>query len=166
MKYFLLLFSFLFFGNGVYAQQELKVYVFFAEECPISIYMTQPHREVAKQHQDKIQYYAVFPQQKSHLKSAILFKEEYGLDNFEIIMDRKQVVTQELSASVTPEAIVTNTEGEILYRGRISNAYSAPGKMKHGKRTNELITIIEQLQSGKTIPQPWENAVGCYITRI
>ncbi len=166
MRNFLLLPCFLFLANSLLAQQELKVYVFFAEECPISIYMTQPLREVAGLYSNNIQYFAVFPQQKSHLESATLFKKEYGLNDFEIIMDREQVLTQQLAASITPEAVITDLEGKILYRGRISNAYSAPGKMKHGKRINELKSIIDQLRAGKTIALPWKDAVGCYITLI
>ena len=79
------------------------------------------------------------------------------------LIDRDQYFTKSVEATVTPEAVVTNEDGEVLYRGRISDAYRAPGKMKHGNRTNELKNILGELLTGKQIAD-WQPAVGCYIT--
>lgn len=166
MKKIVILFTFLLAGVLLQAQSDkkFKVYVFFAEECPISIYMTKPLQEVGKMYWKSSDFYAVFPQQKSNFNTALLFKEQYQLDQFDILMDKDQSITRGLEGTVTPEVVITDQEGEVLYRGRISNAYSAPGKMKHGKRTNELKNIMAQLTTGKSIPKPWPDAIGCYIT--
>ena len=71
---------------------------------------------------------------------------------------------QKLKATITPEVIVLNERGKVEFRGRISDAYKAPGKMKHGVRKNELIKVLDTLSTGKDVPQPWAHAVGCYIT--
>lgn len=146
------------------ASKQFKVYVFFAEECPICIYMTNPLQEVAQKYWETSHFYGVFPQQKSNFDSALEFKEKYELDQFEILIDSDQSITRNLQGTVTPEVVITNLEEEVLYRGRISNAYAAPGKMKHGKRTNELLQIMEKLKQGQRIPLPWKSAIGCYIT--
>lgn len=166
MKKTILLFTLLSIACFLQAQsaKQFKVYVFFAEECPISIYMTKPLQEVGKLYWKNSDFYAVFPQQKSNFNTALLFKEQYQLDQFDIVIDQDQSITKKLEGTVTPEVVITDQGGEVLYRGRISNAYSAPGKMKHGKRTNELKNIMAQLNAGKSIPKPWLDAVGCYIT--
>ncbi len=145
-------------------KKPFKVYVFFAEECPISIYMTKPLQEVARNYWKNSHFYAVFPQQKSNFESALEFKEQYQLEQFEILMDSDQSITRSLQGTVTPEVVITDLEEQVLYRGRISNAYAAPGKMKHGKRTNELLHIMEKLSQGQSIASPWKSAIGCYIT--
>ena len=164
MKNILFFILILFNTNFLSAQNDINVYVFLAEECPICIYMARPLQDVAKHFKDKANFYAVFPTRKSHYKSASLYKKKYKLSEFEIILDKDQILTQKLAASVTPEVVITNDAGELLYQGRISNAYSAPGKMKHGKRTNELKNILAQITDGQEVLKPWKPAVGCYIT--
>ena len=86
------------------------------------------------------------------------------MENFKIKLDNYQGFARKLGATITPEVVVTNEVGEIFYRGRISDAYNAPGRMKHGVRKNELTTILKKLNEGQEITEPWMPAVGCYIT--
>lgn len=148
----------------LHAQKSLNVYVFIAEECPISIYMANPLKEVVKSYGDEANFYLVFPTKKSNQKTAEQFIVEYGLDEFKILLDKDQSITKNLNGSITPEVVVNNTDGDLLYQGRINNAYSAPGKMKHGKRNNDLKWVMGELACGKSIPKPWHPAVGCFIT--
>ena len=153
----------LFLGQS-FAQNDLNVYVFIAEDCPISIYMAKPLQDVSQKFGPKATFYAVFPSILSTTESAELFLEEYNLPGFNIRLDPNQELTDQLSASVTPEAIITDRNGEILYRGRITDAFVAPGKMKHGARVNVLNEAIGQVLNGKKVPLPWVAAVGCYIS--
>ena len=146
------------------SQSDYSVYVFIAEKCPISIYMAKPLQEAYKQFGDQVDFYTVFPMKNSTDKSARKFLNEYGLADFNIKLDIYQGFAKTLGATITPEIVVLDKEGEIAFKGRISDAYRAPGKMKHGPRKNELITVLELLTSGKSVPKPWAQAVGCYIT--
>ena len=158
MKQLLLICSLIAWSQFVEAQKSLNVYVFIAEECPISIYMAQPLKEVTRAYEDQANFYLVFPTRKSNYKTAALFKRKYGLTAFEIMLDKDQSLTKQLNATITPEVVVNDQNGKLLYQGRINNAYSAPGKMKHGKRNNDLKWIMGQLMEGNSIPQP---TAGC-----
>jgi len=149
---------------GLSAQKNIHVYVFIAEECPICNYMGKPLSYLAKKYEDKVDFHAVFPVKNSNYKSSQLFKQKYGLLSFETILDRDQKISKQLGASITPEAVVTNAEGDVLYRGRINNAFYGPGKMKHSSIKDDLDLAIAELVNGKQIPKPWPSAVGCYIT--
>jgi thiol-disulfide isomerase/thioredoxin len=167
MKYLkLIFFSFFLLSATVItqAQGDFSVYVFIAEKCPISIYMAQPLQEAYKQFGDQVDFYAVFPMQNSTENSAKKFLDEYGLSAFNIKLDNDQGFSKKLGATITPEVVVLNGIGEVVYRGRISDAYRAPGKMKHGPRKNEMKQVLESLSLGEIVPKPWSNAVGCYIT--
>ena len=147
------------------AQKELEVFVFLAEECPISIYMTQPLQEVVKAFGSEVKFTAVFPKKNSTSESANEFLKKYHLTAFEILLDPEQTFTKKYGASITPEVIILDTEKNLVYRGRISDAYRAPGKMKHGARTNDLKINLGKLISGAVIKDTeWTAAVGCYIT--
>ena len=143
------------------AQKSLKVYVFLAEECPISIYMVQPLRKVAGQFNAQADFYAVFTKRNSNPVSSARFVERYGLEGFSRITDNEQKLARKLGGSVTPEVVVTDAEDRVLYRGRISNAYAAPGKMKHGSRVNELEKATGPDRKRTAGPHPL--AKGCRL---
>ena len=164
LKYFFVFLFISWFGLEAGAQKAWHVYVFIAEECPICNYMGKPLSVIAEKYQDDVSFHAVFPVKNSNYKTARVFQEQYGMLSFETLLDKEQKLAKELGATVTPEAIVTNDQGDVVYRGRINNAYYAPGKMKHSSIKNELDEALSLLTTGKQIPKPWPSAIGCYIT--
>jgi hypothetical protein len=164
MKYILLLsfFTLSFFQPN--KEKQTQCYIFIAEECPISIYMAKPLQQAMKDFGEQVQFYAVFPKSNSTEQTAQRFLDTYHLQGMQILLDTDQAFAKKTGATITPEAIVTDTEGIILYRGRISDAYAAPGRMKHGPRNNELTTVLTSLGKGEKVAEPWPSAVGCFIT--
>ena len=150
--------------STTYGQKTLNVYVFVAEECPISIYMARPLKDAMNSFKEEVNFYAIFPNIKSDEATAHQFLKDYELENFKVLLDPKQVISKKYEATITPEVVITDLEENILYRGRISNAYKAPGRMKHGARINELKVFLKRILKGEAIPQPWKEAIGCYIT--
>jgi hypothetical protein len=164
MKYILLLsfFTFSFFQPN--KEKQTHCYVFIAEECPISIYMAKPLQQAMEDFGEQVQFYAVFPKSNSTQQTAQRFLETYKLQGMQIMLDKDQAFAKKTGATITPEAVVTDPAGTILYRGRISDAYAAPGRMKHGPRNNELTTVLKSLGKGEKVAEPWPSAVGCFIT--
>lgn len=144
--------------------KNIHCYIFIAEECPISIYMTKPLKKAMESYSNQVDFYAVFPKKNSTNQTAKEFLEKYDLPDMEIVLDADQSFAKKTEATITPEAIITDSEGTILYRGRISDAYSAPGRMKHGTRNNELIQILKKISAGENVSESWKPAIGCYIT--
>jgi thiol-disulfide isomerase/thioredoxin len=149
---------------NVSGQNLWKVYVFLAEECPVCNYMGKPLSDIAKKYSSDVSFHAVFPLKNSNAKTAQLFKEQYDMMSFETVLDKNQTLAKDLGATVTPEVIVTNMDGEVYYRGRINSAYYAPGKMKHSGIRNDLDEALAALIAGQKVSQPWSPAIGCYIT--
>lgn len=155
------------FASCLFGQRSYDVYVFVAEECPISIYMARPLREAAKAQGAHANFYAVFPVATSTATTANEFLTKYQLADWEARLDPTHTLTNQLGATVTPEVVIVDRgTRKVYYRGRVSNAYSAPGKMRHGERTNELRTMLRRLEQGHTPSAPWPAAVGCFITPV
>ena len=146
--------------------QRHRVYLILAEECPISIYMAKPIRTVMEKYpKEDVEFVGVFPSLKSTPTSARQFAINYKLERLQIQLDPQQQLTRRLGAEITPEVIITDASTDrILYRGRISNAYAAPGKMRHGRRINDLDNMLRRIQAGEEIDPPWLPAVGCFVT--
>ena len=149
---------------ALWSQKIWHVYVFIGEECPVCNYMGKPLQALADEYHDRVSFHAVFPLRKSTDSSAADFKMQYGLDDFETLLDKDLGITRALGATVTPEAVITDDQGNVYYRGRINSAYYAPGKMKHSNIKNDLDLALEALLSGKSVASPWPAPIGCYIT--
>jgi len=52
----------------------------------------------------------------------------------------------------------------IMYRGRINDDYSAPGRRRQVAKSDDLKIAISLLLNNETIVNPWSAAVGCFIT--
>ena len=148
-----------------YAQKSITAYVFVAEECPVCNYLGKTLKKVSEDYNEKVDFVFVLPQKMSSYKTISLFKKKYGLGIFTVELDHDLTITNRYNASITPEVVIVNEKDEILYRGRINNSYAAPGRMRHGKVTEDLALALQQIVLGKSIPRPWHDPIGCYITK-
>lgn len=158
---FLLLFSFI---TVVGKAADIKVYIIISEECPICQFMGPELASINNYYGDKADLYLVFPFKNSNIKKASLFKKEFGLSAFTILLDEDQSIARELDAKVTPEAIVVNSQDEVVYRGRINDTYISPGRRKHAAGRRDLQIAIGKALKEMPIKSPWPVAVGCFIT--
>lgn len=143
---------------------DIKVYIIISEECPICQYMGPELANINEYYGDKAELYLVFPFKNSNIKKASLFKKEFGLSKFTILLDEDQSISNQLEAKITPEAIVINSQDEVVYRGRINDAYISPGRRKHSAGRRDLQIAISNALKGKPVKAPWPKAVGCFIT--
>jgi len=137
-----------------------------AEECPVCNYLGKSLARISKEHQDQFNFVAVFPQPISNYKTASLYKKKYNLKHFSIELDHKQEITSRFKGTVTPEVVIINTNEDILYQGRINNAYASPGRMRHGKVTEDLELAIQKIAKGELVLKPWPAPIGCFITKV
>lgn len=150
---------------AAYPQKKLlNVYIFIAEKCPISIYMTSDLKRITETFNSHADFILVFPAYNSTQKSAVKFKESYNLDSCKIVLDKDHRLTKTLKATITPEVVITNYINQIVYRGRINDSYLEPGKRRHYYTGNDLFDALGLLIENKPVPQPWKPAVGCLIT--
>lgn len=141
------------------------MYAFVTEECPVSIFMAASLKSVAERYaNENTAFYLVFPFSTSTEETAALFKAENKLAQFSTKVDRHQSLTKKLGATVVPEVVVTDATGNVLYRGRINDAFTQPGKQKHYYSSNDLADALENIANGREMPKPWKPAVGCFIT--
>ncbi len=137
-----------------------------SEECPVCQYMSKSLAEVNNKYQGKVDFKLVFPQSLSDYKTMALWKKKYGLEAYKSVLDEDQSLSKKLGAKITPEAIIENSKGEIVYRGRINDGFFKVGKMRSAISSHDLDNAIAALLHKKTITTPWPKAVGCYITYL
>ena len=119
-------------------QDSFTVYVFLHESCVISQYYTLPRRELHKEYADEnVQFIGLCPNLSSKPNQIETFKEKYQIP-FELETDYYHKKREEFEATVTPEVIVYNESKEqLIYKGRIDDAYARVGKRKRMTTTLE-----------------------------
>lgn len=148
-----------------YGQANYTAYIFVAEECPVCNYLGKTFKKLSTKYADDVKFVAVFPQRMSNYKTASLYKKKYDLPLFTIEIDEHQAITKKYEATVTPEVVLVDEKDQVIYRGRINNSYASPGRMRHGKVTEDLEIAINHALSGRIVPKPWLDPIGCYITK-
>ncbi|HQZ28221.1 MAG: redoxin domain-containing protein [Verrucomicrobiales bacterium] len=83
-----------------------------------------------------------------------------------VLDDTAQVVAKQLGAKITPEVVVIDPAGIVLYQGRINDLYLGPTKRQREVKTNDLRDALTAIQAGKPVATARTEAVGCKITGV
>jgi peroxiredoxin len=141
------------------------VFVFLGTECPISNgYSEELNRLALEAGRSKILFIGIYADPDVTLSQAKAHSKEYRL-GFPIHFDPKQRWIAATGVKVTPECVVLDSKGSILYRGRIDNRYSEPGKRRIHATTHELEECIKAIVAGKNEPMTHQPAIGCPIPK-
>jgi hypothetical protein len=87
----------------------------------------------------------------------------YGLSGFHVLVDEGHVLAKATGATVTPEAVVTDASGRILYRGRIDDAVAEISKPWRVPSQHDLRDALAAILRNEAVPVSRTRAVGCYI---
>ena len=145
-------------------QDSIIVYVFFHESCVISQYYTLPLRELHEEYaNENVKFIGLFPNFSSKPNQIETFKEKYQIP-FELKTDYYHKKKEKFGATVTPEVVVYNeSKGQLIYRGRIDDAYARVGKRKRVTTTSELKNVLESIRNNQPIMVSNTQAIGCFI---
>jgi peroxiredoxin len=144
--------------------KEVTVYVFLSETCPICESYTLTLKALYSRYSSKsVKFIGVFPNHYSDEKGLSEFKKKYAIP-FDLVLDKKNVLTKRLKASITPEVFVEDADKKIIYSGRIDDSFYAIGKRRNVITSNDLELALEAIASGKAPVQCKTQAVGCIIS--
>jgi hypothetical protein len=162
-----LLFIILFSGSFGQADKSepFEVYIFLHDECIISRYYTRPLRELHETYGDIAEFIGVFPNPSVNQARLVEFKTKYQVP-FRLITDADFRLLDKFGATVTPEVFVMEVgTGNVLYAGRIDNAYARVGKKRTVVTQHELKSVLSRLRSGQASTIEHQPAIGCIITK-
>jgi peroxiredoxin len=81
------------------------------------------------------------------------FKKDYGID-FPIFTDLDFQLVRQMGVTVTPEVVVLNAQGSVVYQGRIDDRYKERGVKTPGEPEPELQNALEDVIAGRTVKNP------------
>jgi hypothetical protein len=88
---------------------------------------------------------------------------DYRYGGIPAVIDGRRKIANRARATVTPEAVVVDSRGEIRYRGRIDNFYADLGKPRQQVTAHDLRDALDAVLAGRVVPHPETRALGCAI---
>ncbi|MBT1710932.1 redoxin domain-containing protein [Fulvivirgaceae bacterium PWU5] len=140
----------------------LTVWVFLAVDCPISQkYISELRRMDSVYTAHKLRVRGIVPG-KINPNEVKTFVDEYAI-KFPVSIDRDFTDVRRFHATITPEAILVDRQGQILYQGAIDNWFFDLGKYRQRVTEHYLQDAIDAALQGKTPTVRKTEAVGCII---
>jgi peroxiredoxin len=139
------------------------VLLFIGTECPVSNGYAPEMARLAREFGPRgFLFYGVHSGRNVTAASAATHQAEYDLP-FPVLLDSDHVVARQAGARVTPEAIVVLPDGQVLYRGRIDDRYTASVSKRSQPRNRELQSALEAILADESPTVAVTQPFGCPI---
>jgi len=139
------------------------VLLFLGCECPISnAYAPEMERLYEEYAPRGTLWLGLHPDEDVTEADARRHAEEYGL-RFPIVLDSRREKARAFGATKMPEAVVLDSTGKVIYRGRIDDRYYELGRSRGQPTRHDLRDVLDALLTGQKPPSSRAPAIGCDI---
>ena len=141
-----------------------NILFFISSDCPISNgYAPEIQRLCAQYEAKGVRCTLLYEDIGIDRRGAQKHLDEYRYRGISAAIDADRKIANYAKATVTPQAVLIDSRGEIRYRGRINNFYADLGKPRQVVTQHDLADAVNAVLTGKPVPNPETKALGCYI---
>lgn len=137
--------------------------VFISPDCPIANAfqpaLAQLHRRFASK---GVAVLLIHSQPGISADAARRHQQEFKIEA-PVVLDAEQSLARALHATVTPEAIVLDAHGKVVYRGLIDNLYVGFGRKRRAATEHYLQDAMQALVDQSPIKIAQTRPIGCLI---
>ena len=138
-----------------------SVLVFYAQDCPACNGYAPEINRLAATHTN-FAFHIVQVDPELTPAAARAHARKYDLHP-PVLLDPGHLLVKAASATVTPEAVVFDRSGAVVYRGRIDNAYASLGRHRAVVTEHDLAAVLTALEAHQPPPTRETEPVGCLI---
>ena len=139
------------------------VLLFVSSTCPVSNRYAPDLRKLSDEYaKSGVAFWLIYPDPAdtpAEIRSHVAEFKFPGMS----LSDVTHAIVRRAGVTITPETAVYNARGELTYRGRIDDRYSAVGIEKAAATKHDLKDAIAATLAGKPIKDNRTQAVGCDI---
>lgn len=141
----------------------LTLFVFLSPECPLCKNYTTVLNKITKDFSaDSLAVIGIISGKAYSSEAVNSFKKEF-LVNFQLFIDPAKRLTAYLQATITPEVVLINEKGKLIYRGAIDDWVTDLGKNKLRAEKEYLRLAVAQYINHQPISIKKTRPKGCYI---
>jgi hypothetical protein len=141
-----------------------NILFFISHDCPISNSYAPEVQRICSHYGGKgVGCLLVYEDLNLAVSSARKHFLDYQYRGIPAVIDGLRKLATKANASVTPQAVVIDPQGNVRYRGRIDNFYSDFGKSRRQVTVHDATDALDDLLAGRPVANPETKAFGCYI---
>lgn len=141
----------------------LNLFVFLSPECPLCKNYTKALNKINNDFSaDSVRVIGVISGKAYSALDVKDFKNEFAV-NFQLFIDPAMKLTTYLQATITPEVVLINDKGKLIYRGAIDDWVTELGKNKLRPEKEYLRLAVTQYINHQPISIKKTRPKGCYI---
>ena len=139
--------------------------IFISHDCPICNAYAPEMERIRSKYAKDISFNLIYSEGRLKPKDAKEHARAFSLDRFHLLVDPNSKAADACGATVTPQALLFDTNGKVVYSGRIDDKYLALGKQKSQADSHDLRDAIEAVIHHQKPKLSRTTPVGCYIAR-
>ena len=143
----------------------LSLFVFLSPECPLCQNYTKTLNQLTKQFKEKVKVVGIVPGAAYSTAEVTDFAKKYRTV-FSIGIDQQQLLTKYLQATVTPQVILIDSIGNLIYKGAIDDWVVGLGKKKEKVTRHYAADAITQYLQLMPVKIASTKAYGCKINDL
>lgn len=144
------------------SNKPLQLYIFLSPECPLSKNYTVTLNKLFQQYNGQVDFYGCVSGKGFTTSEIQSFITTYKV-LFPMFVDAREKFTHYINAAVTPEVILLNKNGELVYKGAIDDWVEDLGKQKLTVSKHYLQDAINASLKNKEVTIKRTKAIGCMI---
>ena len=141
------------------------VLIFVRTDCPISNRYAPTIQALSQKYSGSALLMLVYPDKSETPQNIENHLHDYGY-TLAALRDTQHDLLKLSKVEITPEAAVFNSNGELIYHGRIDNWYKEFGHARSAPTTHELDDAIQAALNSKYPVPASVGGVGCYISDL
>lgn len=142
-----------------------RVLFFLMTDCPIAnLYAPEIGRFLGEYESKKVSVSIVYVDTGITAEAAKHHGKEYKLPS-NSVLDPSHSLAKAVGATVSPEAVVLDAKGSVVYSGRIDDRVVDYGKVRTKPTRQDLRMAVDQLLQGKRVEKSRTKAIGCIFRK-
>ena len=146
----------------VIGKPKVETLFFVTSDCPISARYSPEINRIVKEFGDVSSFQIEYEDQGVPLGSLQAHQKEFGIKT-PFSLDFKHGIAKQYKVIAVPTALVRNAKGEVLYMGRIDDAYGKDFHW-HPVKQADLRNALSAIKAGKTVSVKSTAVIGCTIS--
>ncbi len=150
-------------------KDKVVVLAFLGTECPLcKIYAPRLAELANKYGPQGVVFLGIAPNRQDAVTEIAAYARIYEIE-FPILKDLKQVLSDDVGATRTPQVVVLDKNHKIVYRGRIDDQYGFDKENQNYQlaepKQHELASALDAVLAGDKVATTETAAPGCLIGR-
>ncbi len=146
-------------------EHKAALFLFLSPECPLCKNYGLVLKRIYEEYGSRIQMIGIFPGSGYSAEEIKNYLNKYGI-GFSAAVDPKFKLSSYLEATITPEAVLIDPEGWMLYRGAIDDWVVTLGRKKVHPEKEYLKDAIAQYLSHNPVLIRQTSPKGCLINEF